>query len=78
MPTEGFEPKSTISLSGDLFHSEMDSMKAHHRMEGIFVMNGRGIGPRRIEQLDIIDVAPTILNIFNVDIPEDMDGRAIE
>lgn len=50
-----------------------------HRMEGIFVANGRGIkaiaGP--LPDLDIEDIAPTTLHLMGLPVPTDMDGRVL-
>ena len=49
-----------------------------HRDEGIFLAEGPGV--RASEELQgarIIDVAPTILHLLGVPVPEDMDGRVL-
>lgn len=58
-----------------------------HRMDGILVMNGNGISSNhRITQSlsgapsrepNLIDLAPTILQLFEEKIPDDMDGRVV-
>ncbi len=49
-----------------------------HRMEGIFFLKGDGVTPgRRIENPEIIDVAPTLLYLLGLPVPEEMDGRVI-
>ena len=49
-----------------------------HRMEGIFVGYGKDIkAGLRIADAEIIDLAPTILNLMGVRIPDDMDGNAL-
>lgn len=50
----------------------------HHRMEGIFLATGPTIGEGRLSQADIIDVAPTILQLLDYPVPEDMDGRVMD
>ncbi len=51
---------------------------AWHRQYGIFVMAGPGIRrDERIYGASLIDVAPTILTLFNLPIGEDMDGRPL-
>ncbi len=77
IPSEGFEPKSTILMSGELFTDESASGKAHHRMEGIFLAWGPIAGPlERVERMSIMDVAPTILRFMGVEARPDMDGRS--
>lgn len=47
-----------------------------HRMEGIFIGYGNDIQKGvEADALRIIDIAPTILNIFNIPVPDDMDGN---
>lgn len=50
----------------------------NHRLNGIFLAYGPGIKKgQRIERAKIYDVAPTILHIFGLPIPKDMDGRVL-
>ncbi|MCF6158422.1 MAG: hypothetical protein E3K32_07585 [wastewater metagenome] len=49
-----------------------------HRFEGIFILKGPGIKANStIHGAKIIDVAPTILNILGIPVPDDMDGRVL-
>jgi len=49
-----------------------------HKLHGIFCISGPGIKKKReINNAKIIDLAPTILHIMNVPIPDDMDGRVL-
>ena len=49
-----------------------------HRMNGIFVMKGEGIIKTcELRNLQITDVAPTMLYLLQVPIPKDMDGRVM-
>ncbi len=70
--------KSVVEKVGDelLFVSDTSGQ---HRMDGILVANGSGIAPHRsIPQTpNLIDLAPTILQLFGEKIPEDMDGRVL-
>jgi predicted AlkP superfamily phosphohydrolase/phosphomutase len=50
-----------------------------HRDQAIFAAKGPGIDPdSRLNNIRIIDLAPTILKCLDVDVPEDMDGRVLE
>jgi predicted AlkP superfamily phosphohydrolase/phosphomutase len=49
-----------------------------HRMEGILIAKGKDIkSGHRIADAEIIDIAPSILNLLNVAIPLDMEGRVL-
>ncbi|NIN66700.1 MAG: hypothetical protein GTO63_18835 [Anaerolineae bacterium] len=49
-----------------------------HRMNGVFLAHGPDIKKSaRLSDAKIYDVAPTILHIFGVAIPTDMDGRVL-
>lgn len=49
-----------------------------HRDDGIFLAEGPGVqAGKTLDGASIIDVAPTILHLLGVPVPEDMDGRAL-
>jgi|Deesub1362B_J571_1020462.scaffolds.fasta_scaffold00891_9 predicted AlkP superfamily phosphohydrolase/phosphomutase len=49
-----------------------------HRLNGIFLAYGPGIKKGyKIENVKIYDIAPTILHIFGLPIPNDMDGKVL-
>jgi predicted AlkP superfamily phosphohydrolase/phosphomutase len=51
----------------------------HHRLNGIFAIKGMGIKQGiEINNARIIDLAPTILYVLGLPIPDDMDGRVIK
>ncbi|MGH7983807.1 MAG: alkaline phosphatase family protein [Candidatus Udaeobacter sp.] len=82
-------PETTVILCSD--HGfESGSQRPHgtprepagpavwHRQYGIFVMAGPGIKrDERIYGASLIDIAPTILTLFDIPIGEDMDGRPL-
>jgi predicted AlkP superfamily phosphohydrolase/phosphomutase len=49
-----------------------------HRLHGIFIGSGAAFTPgAAANNARIIDLAPTILHILNVPVPQDMDGRVL-
>ena len=51
---------------------------AHHRMDGMISLAGRGIRPGLLATRRIIDVAPTVLHLLGYPVPTNMDGRVME
>jgi predicted AlkP superfamily phosphohydrolase/phosphomutase len=49
-----------------------------HRVNGIFIAYGPDIKENKEISAEIIDIAPTILHMFNLLIPSDMDGRVLK
>ena len=65
---------------GSLFASgaPLTGWTGTHTKNGVFIARGPGIKRGyRVENSRIIDVAPTILHMFGVPLPGDMDGRAL-
>ena len=49
-----------------------------HRMEGVLVAAGPPFRPGATpEQASLLDIAPTILHLLGVPVPDDMDGRVL-
>jgi predicted AlkP superfamily phosphohydrolase/phosphomutase len=49
-----------------------------HRLDGILIATGRGIQPEaRPTQANLLDIAPTVLHLLGIPVPEDMDGRVL-
>ncbi|RJQ16215.1 MAG: hypothetical protein C4560_09770 [Nitrospiraceae bacterium] len=69
-----------ILKDDDLLKSEnYNRPSGIHRDYGIFAGSGKNLGKTRtVENINIYDIAPTILYLLGVPVPEDMDGRIIE
>jgi predicted AlkP superfamily phosphohydrolase/phosphomutase len=48
-----------------------------HAMNGIFIASGPDLRAARIEGAEIIDLAPTILHLAGLAVPDDMDGKVL-
>jgi predicted AlkP superfamily phosphohydrolase/phosphomutase len=60
------------------FENDTGPDDANHAEYGIFIMYDPGGGPKgKLEGLKLIDCAPTVLRLLGVDIPGDMEGKAI-
>ena len=61
------------------FENDTGPDGANHAHDGIFVLrdNVNMDTAVRVDGLEITDVAPTILNLFGLPIPNDMEGRAV-
>lgn len=52
--------------------------KVNRDMEGIFFAYGNKINPVQISKVQQVDIAPTILSLLDVEIPEYMEGKKID
>jgi predicted AlkP superfamily phosphohydrolase/phosphomutase len=84
VPRDGYEVKLTLYGEKTVWESklekELQSRKRYgaHSMKGIFLAFGNRIKKGiRIEEVSIYDLVPTILHIFNIPIPKDLDGRVL-
>jgi predicted AlkP superfamily phosphohydrolase/phosphomutase len=49
-----------------------------HRMEGILIASGPAFRPGAVPSgADLLDIAPTVLHLMGVPVPDDMDGRVL-
>lgn len=53
------------------------SLPGTHRPEGIVSLRAPGVAPGRSLKADLRDVAPTILSLFGLPIPEHVEGRPL-
>jgi len=61
------------------FENDTGPDDANHDTHGIFMMAGPNVRKAgRQEGMRILDVAPTVLNLMDVEIPGDMEGKVIQ
>jgi len=60
-----------------LWDYSLEGWSAHHDLYGIFCIFGPGVKKGYKRDSKICDLAPTILHIFGLPIPNDMDGRVL-
>jgi predicted AlkP superfamily phosphohydrolase/phosphomutase len=60
--------------------SELQAGTGHHdrSRDGIIIAHGPDIMPGEVKDAMIIDVAPTVLNLFGLVAPPDMDGKPLD
>ena len=78
--TNNFEYSATERVYGDSLVSEpVHKGRGAHRMNGIFIAYGPDIKNtgEELKKARIIDLAPTILHMFSLEVPEDMDGKVL-
>lgn len=68
-----FWVKPTLSSDRTFGYKEIIS----HDREGIFGCLGPGVGKGQVGQINLFDFAPTVLSLFGVKTPKDMDGKII-
>lgn len=76
-------PAPTIGVFGDFEFSSnriveevSDAISAQHRMEGIFVAGGPAVKKGfKVDGMNVIDLAPLMLYLMNLPVPDGMDGR---
>lgn len=73
-------PKKGIMLSGDIVGKEYSEVyEAHHELNGIFYAYGDNIkNASHNIKFTVYDITPTILYLFNLFIPHDMDGKVLK
>ena len=60
------------------FENDTGPDDANHDTHGIFIMKGQGVEGRGLRDgLNLLDVAPTVLSLMGIEIPQDMEGKVI-
>lgn len=77
-PNEGYMLGNVGAAEDIWVYPESDWTRCH-RLQGIFTILGPDIKKGiRIQGARIYDLAPTILHLFGIPIPEDIDGRVLK
>jgi bisphosphoglycerate-independent phosphoglycerate mutase (AlkP superfamily) len=66
----GYDPKGALAKADVFGRSALTGM--HTYDDALFFVNRRGVAT---EDLDIVDLAPTILTLLGIEPPAGMDGR---
>src|SRR3989338_691551 len=75
---EGIVPLSEAeNLKKELFHDAHPLSAGNHVKEGILAISGQYNGKFDLHTPQIIDIFPTILDIFNLQSPEYIDGKSL-
>ena len=75
IPQDGI---NILSNADSLFTEYHERIVGNHHENGLFIMEGPDIiEGQEIQGTEIIDLAPTILQIMGLPVPEDMDGRVL-
>ena len=73
---EGYEAFPWSSIADRMFTDGIDRSGTHNP-DGLVIIKGQEVVGVAIENASVVDIAPTILNLMGVRIPEDMDGRVL-
>jgi len=62
------------------FENDLGPDDANHDQNGIFILwdPRRSHGGRYVEGLQLMDVAPTVLDLMDVPVPPDMQGKVVQ
>jgi predicted AlkP superfamily phosphohydrolase/phosphomutase len=58
------------------FENDTGPDDANHAQDGLVIMAGPGIEPGRLENMHLLDVAPTVLDLLGHEVPAAMRGRS--
>ncbi len=72
--------RSVGTIGGDegvhTFENDTGPDDANHAQDGVFIAAGAGIGARGEIDLDLLDIAPTVLDLLGLPVPSEMRGRS--
>ncbi len=77
LPDENYWVRTKLS-PGTAWVEADANLPGTHRPEGIVALAGAGIVPGRTLRADLRDVAPSVLKLCGLPIPESMEGKPFE
>jgi predicted AlkP superfamily phosphohydrolase/phosphomutase len=73
--------RSVGTIGGDegvhTFENDTGPDDANHAQDGMFIVAGPGVAACGRRQAHLLDVAPTVLELIGLDVPESMRGRSL-
>jgi predicted AlkP superfamily phosphohydrolase/phosphomutase len=73
--------RSIGTIGGDggihTFENDTGPDDANHAQQGILIMAGPGVTPGEREGMHLLDVAPTVLSLLDIAVPESMRGTSL-
>lgn len=78
---DGENPISSLSSEriGTVTGELPDKRSGAHKTYGFFMTGGKNIRPfKELPEKNLMDIAPTILHLFNIPVPDDMDGEVLK
>ena len=71
-------PLGNADFTSNKFMVDAFGISGCHRMNGVMIARGQAIKPgSSLEVASIYDMAPTLLYLLDLSVPEDMDGRVL-
>jgi len=75
---ETYKALGTLEFTSHVVMEPIFGNSGDHRMDGVVALMGKGIKPgAALEKASIMDIAPTVLYLMGLGVPEDMDGRVL-
>jgi predicted AlkP superfamily phosphohydrolase/phosphomutase len=78
VPKSGYMTFEEYEFGANSVMTKADAVSATHKLNGILLMKGPGIKKgSHLQNAEITDIAPTVLHILGLPVPEDMDGKVL-